>query len=70
MPLTVVKCVQARPMVRARSFISAMKRGWLPAARSASAIAASLPDGSSRPCSIVRTGMLLPRGSSPTPEPV
>ena len=36
-------------------------------ARWASAIAASLPDGSSSPCSIVLTPIHLPRGSRPTP---
>ena len=41
-----------------------------PAARWASAIAASLPDGSSSPCSIVLMPIHLPLGSTPTPEPV
>ena len=36
----------------------------------ASAIAASLPDGSSSPCSSALTLTRLPRGSRPTPEPV
>ena len=41
-----------------------------PAACCASAIAASLPDGSSSPCSIVLTAIRLPRLNMPTPEPV
>ena len=44
------KRVQARPIARARRFISATKRSTVPPpAFCASAIAASLPDGSSSP---------------------
>ena len=43
------KCEQSSPMRRARVFIAATNLGTLPAARWASAIAASLPDGSISP---------------------
>jgi hypothetical protein len=43
------KCVHASPIARARRFISATKRLTVPPAFCASAIAASLPDGSSSP---------------------
>src|SRR5690349_3297934 len=42
----------------------------VPLTRWASAIAASLPDGSRRPLSIVSSLMRLPRGRRPTPEPL
>ena len=70
MPDTDEKRVHASPIARARAFIDSMKRDTVPPARWASAIAASLPDGSSSPCSIALTPISLPRGSSPTPEPV
>ncbi len=62
--------MHASPIARARRFMRSTKRGTLPAARMASAIAASLPDGSSSPCSSAPTLTRLPRGSRPTPEPV
>ena len=61
--------MQVRPIARARRFISATKRGTVPLTLCASAIAASLPDGSSRPLSIVSTPMRRPRWNIPTPEP-
>ena len=69
-PLTDEKRVQTSPIAFARRFISATNLACDSAARSASAIAASLPDGSSSPYSSVRTWICLPRGSSPTPDPV
>ena len=69
-PLGVENRVQASPIACARWFISRTNRRTLPpAARWASAIAASLPETSSSPWSIVCTPISLPRGSSPTPEP-
>ena len=63
--------MQVRPIARARAFISADEaRARVPLTRWASAIAASLPEGSSSPWSIVSTPMRRPRGSSPTPEPL
>ena len=44
-----MKWVQLSPSAAAFSFISEMKRVCVPATWSASAIAASLPEGSSRP---------------------
>src|ERR1700686_2604904 len=45
------------------------KRGTLPATRSASAMAASLPEGSISPYSSVSSLTYLPAGSTPTLEP-
>ena len=63
--------MQSRPIRRARSFISVDEaRARVPAARWASAIAASLPDGSSSPLSIVSTPDPLARaGAGRRPSP-
>ena len=58
------------PNARACSFIRVTNLETVPLTRWASAIAASLPDGSSRPLSIVSSLMRLPRGSTPTAEPL
>ena len=55
--------------MRAFSFISATNCAREPATPSASAIAASFPDGSSRPCSSASIVTWRPFGSRPTPEP-
>jgi hypothetical protein len=65
-----LKRVQARPRSPARSFIRRTKAATVPLTRWASAMAASLPDGSSSPLSIVSSLMRLPLGSTPTAEPL
>ena len=58
-----------RPIAWARSFIIATNRGTVLAVRWASAIAASLPDGSINPYNMALNPTHLPFGSTPTPEP-
>jgi hypothetical protein len=61
--------LHVRPIAAARAFISPTKPWIVPPACSASARAASLPDGSSSPYSIVATRIRFPRRNIPTPEP-
>ncbi len=61
--------MQLSPIRWACAFIIATNFSWLPATCCASAIAASLPEGSSNPYRRSSSFTFLPSGSSPTPEP-
>ena len=65
-----LKRVHASPRSPARSFMRCTKPATVPLMRWASAMAASLPEGSSSPLSIVSSLMRLPLGSTPTAEPL